>query len=67
MNSDFDRHVDNPDNYKFGIFYYNTKDSRIIVPKRKRIMGWTINFGRTNTYLIFAGIVIIMVVAKFYM
>lgn len=67
MNSDFDRHVDNPDNYKWTIFYYNPEDSRIIVPKRTRWMGWTLNFGRTNTYLILAGIIIIAIVSKVYL
>ncbi len=67
MNNDIDRHVENPDNYRFAIFYYNPGDQRIIVPKRNRMMGWTLNFGRTNTYLIIAGIIIIVYLAKFYL
>lgn len=67
MNNDLDRDVDNPDNYKFTIFYYNTNDRRVIVPKRNRMFGWTLNFGQVNTYLLIAGIVIILVVSKIYL
>ncbi len=67
MNSDFDKDVDNPDNYKFTIFYYNINDRRVIVPKRNRWLGWTLNFGQVNTYLLIASIIIIIVVSKIYL
>jgi uncharacterized membrane protein len=47
-----DRMIDDPTNYKWGIFYFNRKDSRIVVPKRVRGMGWTLNFGKINTYIL---------------
>ena len=31
MNNDIDKYVDNAENYKYTIFYFNSKDSRIIV------------------------------------
>lgn len=40
----------NPKNYR-GIFYFNKKDSRIIVPKWQSSRGWTINFGNPLAYV----------------
>jgi len=50
----------NPDNWK-GIFYVNSKDPRIIVPKINPSMGWTINFGHKITYIGIALIIVIIV------
>ena len=52
----------NPDNWK-GIFYVNSKDPRIIVPKINPSMGWTINFGHKITYI---GIVLIVLILVAY-
>jgi len=57
METSFDRKnqdwmVRDPKNYKGGIFYFNPRDLRIIVPKRNRWMGWTFNFAKPATYLI---------------
>ena len=57
MTNDFDSNINNPNNYKYGIFYYNTDDSRIFVPKRNKYMGWTLNFGNHFTYLILGAII----------
>ena len=35
-----------PSNWKLGIFYFCRADPRIIVPKRIRGLGWTINLAR---------------------
>ncbi len=48
-----DRMIDDPTNYKWGIFYFNRKDSRILVPKRISWMGWTFNFGNRYSYIFF--------------
>lgn len=53
----------NLNNWK-GIFYVNSKDSRVIVPKFNPSMGWTLNFGNPLTYLGLLAIVAIVVVAK---
>ena len=58
-----DREIDNPDNYKLQVFYYNPKDKRIIVPKQDRNRGWTLNFGNFFTYLI---LVVILLAIVFY-
>ncbi|WP_442780909.1 DUF5808 domain-containing protein [Algoriphagus sp. PAP.12] len=34
----------NPDNWIWGIFYFNHEDKRLMPPKRNRMMGWTVNF-----------------------
>ncbi len=49
--------INNPENYKWGIFYYNPTDSRIFVPKRNKWMGWTLNFANPITYLVILCIV----------
>jgi uncharacterized membrane protein len=40
----------NPANWK-GIFYFNRKDPRIIVPKYYPSTGWTLNFANPFSYL----------------
>jgi hypothetical protein len=35
-----------PKNRKWGIFYYCKADPRVIVPKRLKWMGWTVNVAR---------------------
>lgn len=51
-----DRVSDDPTNYKWRIFYFNLKDSRTVVSKRSRMLGWTLNFANIYTYLIIVGI-----------
>lgn len=38
-------HLD-PANWKLGVFYFCRADERIVVPKRIRGLGWTVNFAR---------------------
>lgn len=54
--------IDDPTNYKFGIFYFNKQDERTIVPKRARYMGWTFNFAKPESYLILVILVLFMYV-----
>ena len=54
------RHRD-PENWRFGVFYVNKKDSRIFVPKINPMLGMTINFGNPLTYLLI--LVIALVIA----
>jgi hypothetical protein len=35
-----------PNNRKWGIFYYCKADPRVIVPRRWKWMGWTVNTAR---------------------
>lgn len=50
MSKDF-QHED-PENWKWGIFYFNKRDYRLIVPKRNPIMGWTFNFAHPVGYIV---------------
>jgi len=56
---DLDDMRNNPENYKWGVFYYNPLDSRIILPKRNKILGWTLNFASPYAYLILFGIILV--------
>jgi len=55
-----DKWLDDTDNYKWGIFYYNPRDPRIFPPKRIRWTGWTVNFA--NPYSIVAMIVVVIII-----
>ena len=65
MNKNFEKETNdlmnkNLDNWK-GIFYVNSKDPRIIVPKRNPSMGWTLNFGHKITIIGFVIIILILI------
>ncbi|STZ28611.1 DUF5808 domain-containing protein [Myroides odoratus] len=51
-----------PSNWKWGIFYYNTKDKRLIVPKRIASLGLTINFANPWSIL-FVLVLILLIIA----
>ncbi len=55
---DFDH--DNPDNWR-GIFYFNRKDPRVIVPKLNPSMGWTLNFRNIYSYVLIVLLILIIV------
>ena len=42
-----------PNNWIWGIFYYNKEDNRILPPKRIAWMGWTVNFANPVSVSIF--------------
>jgi hypothetical protein len=44
--SAFDRHYYDSNNWKLGFIYFCRADSRMLVPKRMRGLGWTLNFAR---------------------
>jgi len=52
-----DERHDNPGNWKFGIFYFNKEDNRILLPKRNGNFGWTLNFANPYSILAIAAIV----------
>ena len=41
--------TDDPANYRYGIFYFNQLDDRIVVP---RALGWTFNYAHRWSYVI---------------
>jgi len=46
-------------------FYFNRFDSRIIVPKRNMMRGWTLNFANPYTYILIIIIVAILVISSY--
>ena len=55
----------NPNNWK-GIFYFNRKDPRLLVPKFYPSMGWTLNFASPYTYLFVIAVFIIIFATKYF-
>ncbi len=47
-----------PANWTGGLLYFSRADRRLIVPKRRPAMGWTINFGRRRGWLVLAGLLV---------
>jgi len=56
----------NFDHYKWGLIYFNPNDSRVIVPKINKGMGWTLNFGRPATYIIIIAFVALIIFVSQY-
>lgn len=50
-----------PNNWKWGVIYYNPEDPRGWVSKRIEWMGWTVNFANKKGLLFFAGLIITVV------
>lgn len=60
----------NPDNYRWGIFYYNKLDKRIFPPKQVPFLGWTINFANPYAYMVLLalfGIIFLILIADIYL
>jgi uncharacterized membrane protein len=55
----------NPSNWK-GIFYFNRRDPRIIVPKLNPSLGWTLNFASPYSYLFLVSLALIIFVTSNY-
>ena len=53
------QHEHNP--WKWGLFYYDTSDPRILIPRPIATYGWTINFANKISWAIGAGTVLLIV------
>jgi len=51
-----------PDNWIWGMFYYNPKDKRSYFPKRIKEFGWHANYADTNYIFIVLLLVAVIVV-----
>ena len=51
-----------PNNWIWGIFYYNKEDKRIFPPKKMAWMGNTVNFANRNSVILFISILLLIVV-----
>jgi uncharacterized membrane protein len=56
----------NPNNWK-GIFYFNRKDPRILVPKLYPMMGWTCNFAHPYSYIAMGCIILIIIGSVYFL
>lgn len=50
--------------YHAGLFYFNKKDKRVIVPKLNKALGFTVNFARWEAYLAIAIIIVAAILAS---
>jgi uncharacterized membrane protein len=53
-------HID-PNNWIWGMFYYNKEDKRLLPPKRIAWMGWTVNFANRNSVLLFVFVLLLII------
>ncbi|MGG7035825.1 MAG: hypothetical protein ACI7YS_11625 [Flavobacterium sp.] len=42
-----------PKNWRWGVFYYNKEDKRLLPPKKNPDYGWTVNFANRKSVLFF--------------
>jgi len=54
-----------PKNWRFGIFYYDKEDKRLLPPKRFAWMGWTVNFANPWSYGILILILALAMLTRF--
>lgn len=55
-----------PDNWIWGMFYYNPDDKRLFAPKRIKEFGWTANFANPHSVFIMSLLILVFIVfAKF--
>lgn len=64
MEKDFNH--ENPENWKWGIIYFNKGDHRFVVPKRNPMMGWTFNFAHRISLIILTAIVLLALAPLFF-
>ena len=51
-----------PNNWIWGIFYYNKEDKRIFPPKRIAWAGWTVNFANPMSVSILLILLLLIVI-----
>ncbi len=52
--------------WKWGVFYYNTEDKRILPPKRIPWMGWTVNFANPISIITLVILTIALIGISYY-
>jgi hypothetical protein len=56
-----DNWIQDPNNWKWGLFYYNKEDKRIFPPKKKPALGVTVNFANKISVAILLTYIIITI------
>lgn len=54
-----------PSNWK-GVFYFNRRDPRLIVPKLDPMRGWTVNFASPYAYLAISMLVLVILLVEYF-
>ena len=52
-----------PNNWKWVIFYFNKEDDRILIPKRIKWMGWTVNYANPSSIFVFLIAIVFFILA----
>ena len=60
-NAQYEKWETDPDNWRWGVFYYNPLDERLFLPKRIKQFGWTINFAHPNCMRMLALIIVSLI------
>jgi len=55
-----------PNDWKWGVVYFNPNDPRIFVPKRIEWLGWTLNFAQPVSVIIIGGIFFLIILSVVY-
>jgi uncharacterized membrane protein len=55
-----------PDNWVWGMFYYNPEDPRLFLPKKIKEFGWTINFANPNSVFMILLILLLIAITIFF-
>ena len=63
----FENWYKDPNNWEFGIFYFNKDDKRIFPPKRYGYFGCTINFLNLKSILLNISVVALIVLIAIYL
>jgi len=56
----------NPDNWIWGMFYYNPEDPRLFPPKKVKELGWTTNFANPNSVLAMLIVILVLLIFIFF-
>ena len=57
----YDKYWNNPQNWKWHVFYICKDDPRIIVPKKPQWIGRTLNFAHSKSFLVLLLTILVMV------
>ena len=56
-----ERWIKDPNNWSWGLFYYNPEDKRIFPPKKIKEFGWTTNFANPNSVFVLLAIMAVLI------
>jgi hypothetical protein len=54
-------------NWTGGLFYHSKEDPRVIVPKRQKWRGWTMNFARVSAIPVLILMILFLVAPLYYL